>query len=117
MSRMTLGEKQELFTRGLSLLIQYAAFIGYDIRIGEVERSLSEAARKGFPNSNHIRRLAADLHLFKGGKYLKKTTDHLRLGEFWESLSGEYGGQRVEFSWGGRFNDGNHYSLKHGKVK
>jgi hypothetical protein len=36
--------------------------------------------------------------------YLKETKDHAFLGEFWEEMGG---------SWGGRFNDGNHYSLEH----
>lgn len=114
---MKLGKKQEIFTRGIALLIQYAAFRGYEIRFGEVERSKAEATRKGFPNSNHTRRLAADLHLFKGGRYLSKTSDHQILGEFWEGLTGEYNGEKIVFAWGGRFNDGNHYSLKYGKVK
>ena len=114
---MTLGKKQELFTRGIALLIQYATFRGYEVRFGEVERSKAEATRKGFPNSNHTRRLAADLHLFKDGKYLSKTSDHTYLGEFWEDLTGEYSGEHITFAWGGRFKDGNHYSLKHGKVK
>lgn len=56
------------------------------------------------PNSLHYIGLAIDLNLFKNGEYLKDTNDHKELGEFWESLGG---------SWGGRFNDGNHYSLEH----
>jgi hypothetical protein len=114
---MTLGRKQELFSKGLVLLIQYATFIGYEIRMGEVLRSKEEATRKGFPNSNHTRKLAADLNLFKDGKYLSKTSDHLRLGKFWESLTGEYDGKTIVFAWGGRFKDGNHYSIQYGKVK
>jgi hypothetical protein len=114
---MTLGKKQQIFTKGIALLIQYATFRGYEIRFGEVERSKAEATRKGFPNSNHTRRLAADLHLFRNGKYLSKTSDHTPLGEFWESLTGEYDGETITFAWGGRFSDGNHYSLKHGRVK
>jgi len=114
---MTLGKKQELFSRALGLLIQFATFRGFEIRMGEVLRSKAEATRKGFPNSNHTRKLAADLNLFKGGKYLSKTSDHLVLGEFWESLTGEYDGEHVTFAWGGRFKDGNHYSIQHGKVK
>jgi len=114
---MTLGKKQELFSKALGLLIQYATFIGYEIRMGEVLRSKEEATRKGFPNSNHTRKLAADLNLFKDGKYLSKTSDHLRLGKFWESLTGEYDGKNVVFAWGGRFKDGNHYSIQYGKVK
>lgn len=114
---MKLGNKQELFTRALSLLIQYANFRGYEIRMGEVERSKVEATRKGFPNSNHTRRLAADLNLFRDGKYLSKTSDHATLGEFWEGLTGEYSGEKINFCWGGRFKDGNHYSIQYGKVK
>jgi len=114
---MTLGKKQELFSRGLCLLINYATFIGYEIRMGEVLRSKEEATRKGFPNSNHTRKLAADINLFRDGKYLSDTLDHLRLGEFWESLTGEYDGVEIVFAWGGRFKDGNHYSIQHGKVK
>jgi len=114
---MTLGKKQEIFSRAIALLIQYAVFKGYEIRIGEVERSKQEATRKGFPNSNHTRKLAADLNLFRDGKYLSKTSDHLELGEFWESLTGEYNGTELTFAWGGRFRDGNHYSIQHGKVR
>jgi len=114
---MTLGKKQELFSKALGLLINYATFIGYEIRMGEVLRSKEEATRKGFPNSNHTRKLAADINLFRDGKYLSDTLDHLRLGEFWESLTGEYDGVEIVFAWGGRFKDGNHYSIQHGKVK
>lgn len=32
----------------------------------------------------------------------------LLIGEYWESIGG---------AWGGRFNDGNHYSLGHGGRK
>ena len=114
---MRLGAKQELFSKALSLLIHYATFRGYEIRMGEVERSKVEATRKGFPNSNHTRRLAADLNLFRDGKYLSKTSDHAILGEFWEGLTGEYSGEKIIFAWGCRFKDGNHYSIQHGKVK
>ena len=49
-------------------------------------------------------RLAVDFNLFKDGKFLQSTDDHKELGEFWEALGG---------TWGGRFDDGNHYSLKY----
>ena len=54
--------------------------------------------------SNHKVRLALDLNLFKDGRYLSATSDHEPLGEYWESIGG---------AWGGRFDDGNHYSLEH----
>ena len=114
---MRLGKKQEVFSKAIALLMQYAFFKGYEVRIGEIERSKEEATRKGFPNSNHTRRIAGDIHLFKDGKYLSKTSDHRELGEFWESLTGEYYGTKLTFAWGGRFKDGNHYSIQHGRVK
>ena len=114
---MKLGSKQELFTEALAILIQVARLRGFTVRLGEVERSKEEATRKGFAQSNHVRRLAADVHLFRDHRYLSKTSDHEQLGVFWESLTGEYNGQHVEFCWGGRFSDGNHYSIRHGKIK
>ena len=114
---MRLGKKQELFSRALALLLQFATFRGFEVRMGQVTRSHEEAKRLGFENSNHTRRLAADLNLFRDGKFLTRTSDHRLLGEFWESLTGDYDGTRLVFCWGGRFNDGNHYSLKHGEVK
>ena len=118
---MRLGKKQELFTRALALLLQFAAFRGFEIRMGDVSRSKEEAKRLGFEGSLHCSRLAADLNLFNSeGDYLTKTEDHQELGAFWESLSGEYDNGRgavypVTFRWGGRFSnpDGNHYSIEH----
>ena len=49
-----------------------------------------------------------DLNLFRGGKMLTTTEDHRPLGEWWESHGG---------AWGGRFADGNHYSLEHEGLK
>ena len=60
------------------------------------------------PNSLHYIRLAIDLNLFEAGKYLRSSKDHAVLGLYWESLGG---------SWGGRFGDGNHYSLEHKGVR
>jgi len=114
---MTLGRKQEIFAEHLSTLIELMFKMGYRVRIGEVERSKQEAIRRGFRNSNHTRRLAADLHLFKDGKYLTKTEDHRVFGEIWESFSRVIDGTKINFAWGGRFKDGNHYSIQHGRVK
>lgn len=47
-----------------------------------------------------------DLHLFRDGKWLSSTEDHRALGEWWEQ-------QHELCRWGGRFSDGNHYSLEH----
>ena len=96
---MTLREKQSKFVKMVALLIQYAYELGYELTFGDTY------ARDGHIfGSLHYIRLAVDLNLFRDGEYLTSTEDHLVLGEFWESIGG---------SWGGRFRDGNHYSLEH----
>jgi len=104
---VTLGDRQRKFTRMVALLIQYAYERGYELTFGEAWRTPEQAQRNaeagtGIANSLHCDRLAVDFNLFKDGEYLTQTEDHRELGEFWESLGG---------AWGGRFNDGNHYSL------
>ena len=102
-SQMTLGQKQELFSRSLALLLQFAFVKGYEVRMGAV-------LRKGEGERLHALKLAADLNLFRDGEYLTETEDHRELGVFWESLG------PLHF-WGGRFNDGNHYSIRHGGMR
>ena len=106
---MTLGQKQRKFTRMVADLIVWAYDQGYELTFGEAWRTPEQAALnaksgKGISNSLHGDRLALDLNLFKNGVFLTTTEDHRPLGEFWESIGG---------AWGGRFNDGNHYSLEH----
>mgnify|MGYP003627146799 CR=1 FL=1 len=106
---MKLGSKQRLFTSLVARLLVHLYLEGYEATFGDANRSKEEATRLGFPNSNHTRRLAIDLNLFKDGKYLSSTESHRLLGEWWEA-------QHELCRWGGRFGDGNHYSLIHGKV-
>lgn len=110
---MTLGEKQRKFTRMVADLIVFTYAAGYELTFAEAYRTPEQAALnaksgKGISTSLHLDRLAVDFNLFKDGKYLAQTEDHRPLGEFWESIGG---------TWGGRFNDGNHYSLTHGGRK
>jgi len=107
---VSLGDKQELFTRCLVQLLLRMHLEGYQVRMGQVERSPEEAARLGKPNSVHTLRLAADLHLFQDRHYLTETKDHETFGVFWERL-------HPDCRWGGRFGDGNHYSITHDGVK
>ena len=114
-SKLSLREKQSFFVYLLSYLIQYAYNQGYELTLGAAYRTPSEAealatAKKGIKRSLHTERLAIDLNLFKDGKWLKKTSDHRELGAYWEGLD-------PLCSWGGHFNDGNHYSLEHGGRK
>jgi len=81
----------------VSLLILYAYQLGYEVTFGDAW------ARDGHRDGSfHYKRLAIDLNLFKDGRYLRSTESHRPLGEFWESIGG---------TWGGRWDDGNHYSL------
>jgi hypothetical protein len=104
---MTLGQQQRMFTRMVGLLIEYAYQNGYELTFGDAYRDprvfgqVGQKGPYGRPDSLHKQRLAIDLNLFKDGTYLTTTEAHRQLGEYWESLGG---------SWGGRFNDGNHYS-------
>lgn len=111
---MTLLQKQQIFAKLLAQLITWAYDQGYKITIGEVQRTRLQAVAnavigKGIKKSLHLVKLAADLNLFKDGIYLTKTEDHEPLGEYWESLSAE----EYKCRWGGRFGDGNHYSIEH----
>ncbi|RPI52829.1 MAG: M15 family peptidase [Deltaproteobacteria bacterium] len=95
---MTRRERQSQFARMVPLLILFAYEKGYEITFGDAWATSGHRA-----NSLHYERLAIDLNLFKDGVFLQEVEDHKELGEFWESIGG---------SWGGRFNDGNHYSLE-----
>lgn len=108
---MKLGEKQELFMRLLPRLIDKAHELGFEIRGGDLFRDPrvhgQHGEKKGYGNKNSVHKLkiAIDLNLFKDGKFLQSTEDHRELGEWWEK-------QHPDCRWGGRFNDGNHYSLE-----
>jgi hypothetical protein len=72
---------------------------GWEVTLGDAW------ARDGHrENSLHYIRLAVDLNLFIDGEYQTTTAAHRPIGEQWELMGG---------SWGGRFGDGNHYSLEH----
>lgn len=107
---MKLSELQQLFTQLVAELIQEATRRGYRVTFGEAHRP-PETARlyardgRGVANSLHSLRLAIDLNLFRDGRYLTQTDDHLELGEWWEK-------RHPRCRWGGRFGgDGNHYSM------
>ena len=105
----SLLQHQQMFVGMVCRLLARADELGYDITFGDAYRdprvfgAMGERKGYGESRSAHKQRLAIDLNLFKGGKFLQSTEDHKPLGEFWESIGG---------TWGGRFNDGNHYSLK-----
>jgi len=102
---MSLREKQSKFCRMTALLILHAEQLGYELTYGDAYRD--PRVDYGHKNSNHRQRLAVDFNLFRDGQYLTKTEDYEPLGIYWESIGG---------SWGGRFDDGNHFSLQHNGV-
>lgn len=136
---MTLGEKQREFPLMFASLVTWAYSQGYEMSLGEAYRSdeqseinaLGPAARvhladliatqfsdlatkirnntgSGIRNSLHGDRLAIDINLFVNGVYQITTEAYRPIGEKWESLGG---------TWGGRFGDGNHFSIADGGRK
>lgn len=118
---MSLRKKQSKFAVMAAQLILKAEELGFEVTLGDAYRdprafggfgkAMHTADGKrvyGRTKSLHKRRLAIDLNLFKNGKYLTTTEDHRPLGEWWEAQGG---------SWGGRFNDANHYSLEHNGMR
>ena len=95
-------KRQQEFTRLLPLLFNYIHSCGYEFTLGDAYRD--PRCPYGHPRSLHGKKLAIDLNVFKDSEYLIYSNDHKPFGEFWESIGG---------SWGGRFNDGNHYSLSY----
>ena len=101
---MTLGERQELFSITFAKLIIKAYELGYTVRLGDVWAKRRDPLEHK-PDSEHYNKCAGDVNLFKDGKFLSHTMDHLPLGTYWESLN-------PACRWGGHYNDGNHYELK-----
>jgi hypothetical protein len=100
---MTLGEHQEAFAVDLIALIHEAHRMGFKVRVGEVWRPQAmqdiyvAQGKSKTRNSQHTKKLAVDLYLFKDGKMA--TAAQIRpLGYWWQSLNpiNRWGG-----SWGG----------------
>lgn len=111
---MTLRETQVKFAKMIPSLIEKAFELGYEVTLGDAYRDprlfgeVGVDRGYGHPKSCHKMRLAIDLNLFKDGKFLTDTKGHEPLGLWWESIGG---------TWGGRFNDANHYSLEYNGMK
>jgi hypothetical protein len=121
-SKPTLGQLQRKFTLMVANLIQYAYSRGYELSFGDAYRDprlhgdVGVKLGYGHPKSCHKVRLAIDLNLFADidadGDLDYVTSSEVQaykeLGEYWESLGG---------TWGGRFNDANHFSLSYEGMK
>lgn len=108
---MTLLNLQQTFTFLIAKLIIYAYAHGYKITLGE---GYDDDGKGHMHGSLHYSRLAQDLNLFdQNGTYIKSSEGYLELGEYWEGLSDA----GYECCWGGRFSDGNHFSIAYGGKK
>ncbi len=118
---MTLRQRQSVFARNLARLILRAGELGYEVTIGEVERTAAQqqlylhSGASRTLNSQHLKRLAADLNLYREGVWLTKAPDHASLGAYWVSLhadnrwGGDFrrdGGRTKDDAW-----DPNHYEM------
>lgn len=142
MTTETLSGKQARFALGIARLFIYMNEQGYRPKLGESKRSdeqaeinaigvpgryrvanlikaeypglanklLNNGSNNGIRNSLHELQLAQDVDLIKDGKYMASTEDHRSFGEWWEK-------QGSDHRWGGRWGDGNHYSLEHNGLK
>lgn len=116
MTADTLGAKQRRFTLMVAQLIAHIYSEGYEATLGDAYRDprlhgklgVKAPGSYGAANSCHKLRLAIDLNIFKDGTYIADSKDYAFAGKYWESIGG---------SWGGSFNDGNHFSLEHGGYK
>jgi peptidoglycan L-alanyl-D-glutamate endopeptidase CwlK len=85
---MSLGREQEAFSRDLVKLINKAHELGYEVRIGEVFRTVEQqefyikTGRSKTMNSMHLKKCAADLHFTKNGSLIYPE----ELGHYWQSL-------------------------------
>jgi hypothetical protein len=119
---MSLRAKQSRFARLVPRLIDKAHELGFEVTLGDAYRDPKVhgelGVRKSYshPRSAHKVRLAIDLNLFADTDgdgdvdFISTTERHRPLGEWWEK-------QDPDARWGGRFNDGNHYSFEHEGVK
>lgn len=109
---MKLSEQQQLFTKLIAKLINYADEHGWGLTFGDAYRDarlfgeFGEKRAYSAANSVHKVRLAVDFNLFIEGRYRSDTAAYTKLGEYWESL-------HPLCRWGGRWQDGNHFSMEY----
>ena len=100
---------EETMAQDAAKLIQQAVVLGYTVTLGEAWRTAQQAALNaavgtGIVHSLHIERLAIDLNFFKSGIWVTDGSELQDIGSWWEALGPQH-------YWGGRFGDGNHFSI------
>ncbi len=105
---MSLRTDQSKFVQMIADFIEFVTLEGYELSFGDAYRDPrvfgKEGEKKGYghKSSYHKRRLAVDFNLFVDGEYMSGgCPEYTEIGKYWESIGG---------TWGGRFNDHNHFS-------
>lgn len=110
-SVMILSEKQALFSYHVSQLLSYIYSNNLYCTFGEVYRTEEQAEiyvqqKKGIKNSQHCKKLAIDITLFKPGTPIPLDAKSYKdAGSYWKSLD-------IHNRWGGDFknrSDSNHF--------
>ena len=114
---MKLNERQRKFAFFFTKLVQWAFANGYEVVIGEVQRTKEQqeiyvkSGRSKTMDSDHIEKCAGKLFLFKmqtsGYGYITDSAQYKPLGDYWKSL-------HPMCRWGGDFKslvDGNHFEM------
>lgn len=91
---------QQIFSKNLAKLILFIYENGFEVSIGEVERTRFQQkeyfrlGRSKTMNSNHLKRLAADIFIFKNDELINDKNKLYDVGKYWESLhvNNRYGG-------------------------
>jgi hypothetical protein len=113
----TLSEKQALFSYNTSKLVSYIYQRGYYCTLGEVYRTVEQAALyakegKGIKNSMHCKKLAVDITLFKPGNAKPcDVKDYAQFGAYWKSLDkrNKWGGDFIKN--GKKWPDSDHFEM------
>ena len=120
MDDLSLLTLQTLFSQDVAKLLQYAESKGYSVTLGEAYRPPQTAqyyasTHQGIANSNHTKRLAIDVNLFRGTIFLTEKEDYAPLGEWWKSLTTD----GVVHAWGGDFAspDADHFSFEYEGIR
>jgi hypothetical protein len=99
---MSLRKEQSAFALDLMSLQIWLHENGYEWTLGEAQRTVEQQAiyyktgRSKTMNSNHIKKCAQDLFVFKEGKLLTTKEEMQPIGNQWESMG-------AKNSWGGNW--------------